>query len=245
MSALLPHRHGHCVQPTIPLYIRETTILQITVCFQPTVRFPDFNYIIINMGKIKNYIKTHKEIVVIIIIAALLVANQFIKENPNGSVSTPSVTPVELKPVSYKSITPGTSSESQLNKDLGTPINKKEDNGQTILEFKSTNQYRNNEAIVENGKVVFIKEIVNFEDNKKSDSITKVNGQAPYTLYESKPNSSFNLYVYPNKGLAYLGHPDGTLLEVWYFVPVSTIQDFVSKWGKDYSFNKPSNINTY
>lgn len=135
---------------------------------------------------------------------------------------------------SFRSITPGVSTETDLKTLLGTPIKTTVDKNQNIDEFKSTSELRRHIAIVQSGKVIFFKEIVSAYDKTTAKDIINIYSVAPNILFNKLPNSTFNLYVYPSNGIAYIGHIDGTLLEIWYFQP-TTIDDFTSKWGQDYS----------
>jgi len=60
-------------------------------------------------------------------------------------------------------------------------------------------------------------------------------------LYSQAPNASFDLFVYPANGIAYLGHSDGTILEIWYFPPVENIDMFIENYGQGYG-KEPSKV---
>lgn len=84
-------------------------------------------------------------------------------------------------------------------------------------------------------KVVFIKEIVTTKDGKTADDITSQYGTAPHFLYGPASVNGFNLYVYPDKGIAYVGHvAEPVILEVWYFQPIS-LEEFQRRWAPNYS----------
>ena len=84
-----------------------------------------------------------------------------------------------------------------------------------------------------------IKEIVNSNDNIDASFVTNSYGIAPNMLYEDLSNSVFNLYVYPQNGIAYLGAADGTLKEIWYFQQTK-LDDFIKNWGTGFSIDPPS-----
>jgi hypothetical protein len=155
----------------------------------------------------------------------------------------PSPTPVS-KIATFGTIVPGTSTESDVSNVWGRPISTNEEGSQKISEYKSSNQYRFNQATFTNGTATLIKEIVNSNDNKDVGSITSVYGVAQNVLYEKLPSSVFNLYVYPQNGIAYLGAKDGTLKEIWYFQP-TTIESFMTDWGQNFSKTKVEDTNTY
>ena len=80
--------------------------------------------------------------------------------------------------VSYKSIIPGVSNEEDVKKQLGDPINTKKEESKKILEFKSTSPVRTHEAIIEEGKNTFIKEIVSVKDKIKSQDLIQKYGES-------------------------------------------------------------------
>lgn len=185
------------------------------------------------MQKIRNFLKKYNWIWIVFIVLVAYFGDLYLQKSQRKNIS-PTPTP-NMQAASYKSVVPGISTEADLNKVLGTPVKTTINGSQKIDEYKSTSELRLHGAIIENGKVVFIKEIVSAHDTLTTKNITDVYGNAANVLYNSKfPNASFNLYVYPPNGIAYLGHVDGTLLEIWYFAP-TTIGDFTSRWAQDYS----------
>ncbi len=187
------------------------------------------------MKKIITIFQTHKELFIIILIILLVIINQFIYE-PSQKQSSNIITPTPLvyTSTSYKNVVPGVSSLDQANKEFGDPVNKEVSGNMTVYDYKSSNENRFNQATVENGKVVFIKQVVNSEDNITTDNLTNKFGKATFILYPKTNTATFDLYVYPDKGLAYLGHIGGTVLEVWYFKP-TTLEDFQKTWASNYS----------
>jgi hypothetical protein len=159
-----------------------------------------------------------------------------------GSVQEKTQTEIKDQGVAYESIIPGEDSESELIETFGNEISSEETDSQKVNEYESTSPVRNHQAIIENEKVSFIKQIISVNDALTSKDLTDEHGIPEFMLYDkTSPNSSFFLFVYPGKGLAYLGHDDGTLLEVWYFPPTN-ITDFINKWANDYSFEMPPPI---
>ena len=136
------------------------------------------------------------------------------------------------KTASFQSIIPGSTTEKQVLEKLGKPINNP---SADVLKYQSNNPNLPHEIIFDNEKVSFIKEIVSPDDQKTTDEIKEKYGLAPYVLYGPDAIHGFNLYVYPNKGLAYLGHfKEPILLEIWYFSPTS-FEDFQKKFAPQYS----------
>lgn len=193
------------------------------------------------MRNIFTFIKKYWILIMIFLAGILFVLNAILK---GPSQPTPSPSPASSNIATFGSLKPGTSTTNDVTGVLGRPIDTKNENGQTISEYKSTNQYRFNQVTFTNGTATLIKEIVNSNDNKNVSSITSIYGTAQNILYEKLPSSVFNLYVYPQNGIAYLGAVDGTLKEIWYFQP-TTIDNFITDWGQDFSKTPVKDTNTY
>jgi outer membrane protein assembly factor BamE (lipoprotein component of BamABCDE complex) len=185
------------------------------------------------MKKIPAAIKKYWFIPLVSIAAIVYLASILIKSPP----PTISPTPV-TKTATFDSLTPGISTQDQVNTDLGKPVNTKTTDGQTVFDYKSTSQNRFHQVTFTNGVATLIKEVVTSTDNIKSDFVTNNYGVAPYMFYNNNANNAFNLYIYPSNGIAYLGHTDGTILEIWYFQP-TTIDDFTKNWGTGFSKTQP------
>jgi len=138
----------------------------------------------------------------------------------------------------YNDIVPGVSSENDLKNKLGEPLKTTVETDKTILDYQSNSPVRFNDVIIKDGTVIFIKEIVAATDEKRSQDITNQYGVAPYTLYnQDDPNSYYYLFVYPGRGIAYLGRSSGKLLEIWYFQPTD-ISNFINSWASNYALTK-------
>lgn len=171
----------------------------------------------------------------------LYIVSLFVKGPAKDANPTP--TPV-AKVATYKNLIPGTSTENDVTSVWGRPVTTETLDGQKVSDYRSTNQYRFHQVIYYNGKAKLIKEIVNSNDNINADYITGTYGTTADKLYEKYPHSSFNLYVYPSNGIAYLGHVDGTIKEIWYFEP-TTFENFIVDWGQDYSTAPIEDTTTY
>jgi len=194
------------------------------------------------MRKVIDFFKRSWLLILIVLAIFLVIADKItIPKTPSPLVSP---TPISTGVADYKSIVPGKSTLDEINNLLGFPVEQNEENGKTTAEYGSSSKYRNNVVIVQNGVAALIKEVVTAIDNKKAESITSVYGIAPYRLYDQRPNATFDLYVYPDNGIAYIGHEDGTLLEIWYFQP-TTIEVFSSSWGQGYSTRPSTKQNPY
>ena len=191
------------------------------------------------MGKFFTFVREHKFIAVALTIAITITIGLVVitHQTKKGS-STPTPTKLGGGP-SFKSIIPGISTEDEANEQLGGAKAQKQEGSKKILEYKSTSPIRQHQLTVEETRVVFVKEIVSANDNKKAQDLKQEYGEPPYTLFnQSSYNSSFSLFVYPEKGFAYLGHEDGTLLEIWYFPP-TIIDELLKQWSQNYSFEMP------
>ena len=194
------------------------------------------------MKKIVDFFKKSWLLILIVLMIFLFIADKIIKtKTPVPQVSP---TPISTGVADYKSIVPGKSTLDEINNLLGFPIKQNKENGKITAEYGSSSKYRNNVVIVQNGIATLIKEVVTATDNKKAKSITGVYGTAPYRLYDQRPSATFDLYTYPSNGIAFIGHEDGTLLEIWYFQP-TTIEVFSSSWGQGYSTRPSTKQNPY
>lgn len=183
------------------------------------------------MIKIISYIKKRSIILVVFLIVASTLV--FIS-NKKQSVPTTSPTPFSITKIAiFNSIQPGQTSLDKVNELLGKPIKTEDLDGKTIVEYKSTNKFRTHLVEIQNGTAVFIKQVVNSIDGINASDIRKEFGIEKYILYEKKENSTFNLFVYPENGIAYFGHNDGTILEIWYFLPTD-IDTFLKSWAVDF-----------
>lgn len=191
------------------------------------------------MNKLFNFIK-NKKILLLAFVSIVSMIFIFIKINSSEKVinNVQPSTNISSEVATFKDIAPGnTYKEEDINKMLGIPVSSTLSGEVKINNYPSSNEYRTNDVEFINGEVDFIKEVVNLDDNRTAEDIRKIYGVTEYVLYENVSDSYFNLYVYPKNGIAYLGHNDGTILEIWYFKPTD-INTFKSKWASNYS-DKP------
>jgi hypothetical protein len=193
------------------------------------------------MKKMPILIKKYWILIFISLTACIYIASILIK-TPNKEIKT---TPnPSSKVAEYKNLIPGISNIKNVESSLGKPIETKvlKDN-LTSSKYSSSSVNRFHQIVFADGKIQIIKEVITLNDNLTSEYITKDYGDAPYILYIKNSDNPFRLYVYPQNGISYLGHPDGTLLEIWYFQP-TTIDAFIKNWGENYS-KTPSVGNNY
>lgn len=134
----------------------------------------------------------------------------------------PTPTPTAAGGASYKKLTPGISSEQEVKNELGTPLKETAQGNKTVLEYKSGNVNFNDEFSISSGTLSFVKQIITLEDNVKIPDMEKKYGKYENVLYGPSSVNGYNLYVYPSKGVAYLGQPEsGFITEIWYFAPTA------------------------
>lgn len=183
------------------------------------------------MNKKKTILITLLSIISLFSLVLILYKININKQTNNPIISVPK--PID-KIASFKEIVPGETSLEEVNRLLGNPTSATTSGNITISDYKSSNEYRKHQVETENGNVLFVKEVVNMTDKINAEEIRKIYGIAPYILYEKSHQNPFDLYVYPSNGIAYIGHEDGTVSEIWYF-KTTTINNFISQWGSNYS----------
>lgn len=179
-----------------------------------------------------NFIKTHKLIISILVLISLVIIGYTVLTRRSG----PSQTVIP----SYNSITPGVSTKEQVIEKLGTPLTQKENGDSELLTFNSDKTERPDEYYFQNGLNKLVKEIIPYDDERKIEEIRIKYGNADMVLYGEGSIGGFYLFVYLNRGVAYIGNPtSGNLLELWYFTPRSE-SEFLRSWAQGYSKTQPS-----
>ena len=179
---------------------------------------------------IVEFIKKRKNIIIFLLIIVAWAVNVFLSR----VIKEPQT---EFGPgVDYKGLVPGVSRRPQVLEKMGNLVSETEMDDKDLLKFQSTSPNRDHEAVLAGESLVFIKEIVTATDNKKITELTSRYGESSNVLYGPSSVGGFNLYVYPEKGLAYLGNPtgEGALIEIWYFPP-NTLAEFRKQWAPQYS----------
>lgn len=177
-----------------------------------------------------------KKFLYLLLISLSLTATIFIiskvYNNSLGSRGTPTPSPFSTQ-IDFQKIIPGVSSKSDVISLLGKPLIEE---GNTI-EYKSSSPNFNHQVIFDQEKVSFVKEIVTLKekDTKKAQNIIKVYGEPKKMFFGPDAEAGFYLFVYPENGVAYIGHPEsGMLLEIWHFPPTD-MESFVNKYAQGYS----------
>ncbi len=187
------------------------------------------------MNKIITFLKEKKLILLAIIsvLSIILIVSLTNKKNEETNNPTPT-TQSNTQITRYKDISTGeVFNEDKINNLLGFPTESTSSGEIKINKYRSSNEYRMNELMIKNGEVDFIREVVNPDDNKNANDIRDTYGVADVILYEKYSDSILDLYVYSNSGIAYLGHIDGGIFEIWYFKPTD-IDSFIENYAPNY-----------
>jgi hypothetical protein len=147
-----------------------------------------------------------------------------------------------IKPVDLSSIIPGTTTKEDVLTVLGKPLKSSVDGTTETLNYSSTNKNLDSQIITDSGVVVFIKEFVSVNNKTKVSEITNNYGLSNYSFFGPDYAGGNKLYVYPSKGIAYIGDPKFDYIEqLWRFIP-TTIEDFRGKWAANYTEKKVLNL---
>lgn len=155
--------------------------------------------------------------------------------NTQNKESQKDLNPTSKLPISFNEIVPGETTKQDVTSKMGEPLKDLTATDSGTLYYKSSVTTLNNHIIIRDGTVALIKEIVSFKDTKKVSDIVKIYGLSQYSLFGADSVGGSKLYIYPDKGIAYIGKPKfDTLSEIWYFSP-TTIEDFRARWAQNYS----------
>lgn len=194
------------------------------------------------INKLKN-LSINKKVLIIVGLTSVLIIFIIANVVNMQKHAVPTTTPAPGQTLTYQGLTPGVATKEDVVSALGSPINTEADNGFEVLDFESDVADRPHQAYIDNEKLVLFKETIKW--SKNIYDVQKVLGTPKYSLYTSDVPGSFEIYIYPNNGVAYIGHPKTTTItDIWYFVPMS-FDDFKNTWGKDFFENvitDPSNI---
>jgi len=125
--------------------------------------------------------------------------------------------------------------QNDLQRQLGGPVNQLADPRGNIVEYKSTSETRNHQAVLKDDKVVFFKEVVTLSDNKDFLSLKQKYGDPEQILYGEQAISGNYLFPYPSEGVAFLANSvTNTVREVWYFDPTD-LNTFQKTWVIGYT----------
>ena len=143
------------------------------------------------------------------------------------------------KPVSiYKELSLGVSTRNDVIKEIGSPQKEYITGGTTYIEYETNNPNYNDQFLITNDKLSFIKKIVTLNDETRLIDLENKYGTAELVMYGPGSGIGLYLYAHPSIGVAYLGHKkSGYLNEIWYFEPTN-IESFKSNFATNYSDTK-------
>ena len=138
-------------------------------------------------------------------------------------IPTPTLTPkIETSAClplanTWRDITPGISTKQDLLTKLGTPTKIENVGGRETLYFASTNQFRPHSVVVEQGKVILIKEEVIATERGKLADYKGRYGEPERQLW-GQYSSAVSLNFWGCRGLGVWANiNDGTIFGIWYF----------------------------
>ncbi len=136
----------------------------------------------------------------------------------------------------WKNFQPGKTTKSEVVNQLGEPKTETKINGNILDSFSSESPVRLHQVIFDNQNVSQVfKKIMTANDKATPKDIIQIYGDTTNILYGIDAINGIYLYVYPDKGIAYVGNnQSNTLFEIWYFTPTS-LDNFMKNWASDYS----------
>jgi len=180
----------------------------------------------------RQYLQRHKKTILLIFLTLIITLGVIILVRSRSQMTKQENKMQEIT-FNYKSITPGATSKESVMSIIGDPLDQNQNNNQTTYTFTSPVEARPHEAVFEGSELLLFKETVNL--NKTAKDIKDKFGDAPNMLYRSTVAGGFALYIYPDRGVAYLGDTSGKniITEIWYFKP-TTFENFKTKWAPDF-----------
>lgn len=190
------------------------------------------------MEKIKSFLKGRRLILilVILVLTALLV-DRFLSEKGEPEKPTETKPKKESSISTSEEITPGKSEINDLSV-FGEPRDIKDnpDNTKTYF-YGSYTDPQPTEAVIKDGKVVFIKKRPSLQDPISLSFFTDQFGEPDFSLYHQY--QTFKAYVFLEEGVAVIAREGkGDIIELRYFVP-TTKEEFLLTWGKDLLLKPP------
>ena len=179
--------------------------------------------------------KKNKLNFILIFIIILLVLFYFVNSRKKTETQSQQTTPQNQ--ANYNDVVPGVSNREELFVNLGDPLNDKQED---TLEFPSSAAGKPHFIEIERDVVKIIRETVTLDDDVSIKDITQKYGNTKNILFDARSLGGFYLFVYPEKGIAYIGHPEsGLLLEIWYF-PATDFENFKQEYAVGYSTDIPN-----
>lgn len=179
----------------------------------------------INIGK-KGKILIASLITIIIIVIIVRPKKQDLNSPENKDLPNVST---------YKELTLGKSTRNEVVNNIGVPDKEYVEGDETHLEYNSLNPNLNDQFLIVNDSLAFIKKIIVIQDKIKVQDLKIKYGNPEYILYGPGSSIGLKLFIYPSKGIAYIGFENkGYLTEIWYFEPTD-IDNFKTRYADNYS----------
>ena len=184
----------------------------------------------------KKFIKEHWFLIFLAFLATVLVTLKFLIY----------ITPIPLQPSSvsqsntWKEIVPQVSTSKDLQKILGQPIDIQKEKDLVVYFYPSETENWPTKIYVSETtqKVTLIKRFFPSPSETYQSFISQF-GPPDKELFGPHQGAGFSVFVFLKKGVAIVANPNsGMILEIWYFSP-TTLEDFLSSWGKDLTSTPP------
>lgn len=171
---------------------------------------------------------TRKKITLILIVAVALVVIFYILSMSKKSTDTaPAGNYGKIS-----EIEPGKTTYQEVILKIGQPKSQTDN----ILTYPSKSLTRDNVIKTQGNIVSIVKEMIAYSENRKTLEIKSTYGDPEYTIYGPDSVNGNYLFVYPQKGIAFIGNPETeSMTEIWHFTPVESITDFIDKWAPEYT----------
>jgi hypothetical protein len=134
----------------------------------------------------------------------------------------------------WNAVTPGLSTLQDVQSKLGAPESVQKIDQGTQLNYKSIYPTQPNQVIANaEGKVIFIKENVDYNNKENLSTYIEKFGQPDFALFT--PDGPLKSHVFLTKGIVIVAHlKDNSVEQKWFFEP-TTKETFLQSWGKDLS----------
>lgn len=184
---------------------------------------------------------TRRKVIIFLILVIVIIGVSYFFLSISKNIPTSTLPSTGVK---YNGLAPGISTGKDVTATLGTPVKDTQTGGVRTLEYKSNNPNFNNQFVFKQNVLSFIETNILPADNVDINTIENQYGQNEQALYGPGNSNGFNLYVYPDKGVAYIGNRQiNDVSEIWYFPPTD-LQTFINLYAQSYSIN-PNNTQTY
>lgn len=136
----------------------------------------------------------------------------------------------------WNNFQPGKTTKKDVVNKLGDPETETKTDGGSLDAFSSESPVRLHQVLFDSQNVSqLFKKIITAGDTATPKDIIQIYGDASNILYGADSINGIYLYVYSDKGIAYLGNnQSNTLFEIWYFAPTS-LDNFMKNLASGYS----------